>query len=143
MKDQPIILEKVFDAPAQKVWEAITENLQMQQWYFVLPEFNAKTGFEFQFYGGKTGEKQYLHLCEVTEVIPGKKLTYSWRYDGYQGISFVTFELIEEGNKTKLILTHSDLETFKPTNPDFEKENFVIGWTHILNVALGDFLMKG
>ncbi len=54
--------------------------------------FKAELGYKFQFPGG-TAEQQYLHLCEVTEVVVGKKLTYSWRYDGYAGNSFVTCEL--------------------------------------------------
>ena len=49
-------------------------------------------GFEFQFVGGKD-DKSYLHLCKITKVVPGKKLQYSWGYKGYEGISFVTFEL--------------------------------------------------
>ena len=57
-------------------------------------------------------EKQWLHLCKVIEVIPMKKLTYSWSYDGYEGNSFVTFELFSEENKTRLKLTHEGLETF-------------------------------
>ena len=72
----------------------------------------ATVGFEFNFTGGPSEGKQYLHLCKVTEVIPEKKLTYSWRYGGYEGNSFVTFELFAEGNKTELKLTHTSLDTF-------------------------------
>ncbi|MEO6719532.1 MAG: SRPBCC domain-containing protein, partial [Ferruginibacter sp.] len=111
MENTPIVLERTFNAPAAKVWKAITDNTEMKKWYFDLEEFKAEPGFEFQFYGG-TDEHKYLHLCRVTEVEPGKKLTYSWKYDGYPGESFVTFEIFEEGDKTKLVLTHKGLETF-------------------------------
>lgn len=70
---------------------------------------------------------QYLHLCEITEVVPEKKLTYSWRYNGYEGNSFVTFELFEQESKTLLILTHKGLETFPKENKDFAMENFEKG----------------
>ncbi len=141
MKSEPIIIEQTYNAPTTKVWKAISDKNEMKKWYFDLAEFKPEIGFEFQFYGGKE-ERQYLHLCRITEVVVGKKLTYSWRYDGYEGISYVTFELFNEGNQTRLILTHKGLESFPVSNPDFGKENFVEGWTHIINISLKDFLEK-
>lgn len=139
MKKEPVVVEKTYDAPSHKVWKAITDRDDMQKWYFDLKEFKPEVGFEFQFYGG-TEEKQYLHLCKVTEVITGNKISYSWRFDGYPGNSLVTFELFEEGNKTRLKLTHEGLESFPEENPDFAKENFVEGWTHIINTGLKEFV---
>jgi len=111
----------------------------MKQWYFDLAEFKPEIGFEFQLYGG-TEEKQYLHLCKITEVIPGKKLAYSWRYDGSEGNSLVTFELFAEGDKTRLKLTHEGLETFPKSNPDLAKENFVEGWISIIGTSQKKFI---
>lgn len=129
--NEPVVIEKTFNAPIAKVWKAITNKDDMKHWYFDLAEFKPEVGFEFQFEGGDE-KKCYLHLCKVTEVIPGKKLTYSWRYDGNAGNSFVTWELFEEGKKkTSLRLTHTGLETFPKENPDLAKHNFVRGWTGI------------
>ncbi len=140
MKHEPIIVERTLNTPIAKVWKAITDKDEMKIWYFDLAEFKAEVGFKFQFMGGDTEGKQYLHLCEITEVIPEKKLTYSWRYDGYVGNSFVSFELSEQENKTLLKLTHEGLETFPTENPDFAKGNFAEGWNYILNTALKDYL---
>ncbi|HWZ15193.1 MAG TPA: SRPBCC domain-containing protein [Mucilaginibacter sp.] len=140
MKAEPVVVERTFDAPVQKVWEAITDNAKMKQWYFDLEEFKPEVGFEFRFYGG-TEENKYLHICKITEVIPLKKLTHSWRYDGHPGDSFVTYELFPEGNKTKLRLTHTGLETF-PSLPDFARTNFEIGWNHIIGKSLPEYLEK-
>src|SRR5213083_1554659 len=102
MKQDAVIVERIYNAPIDKVWEAITDKEQMKQWYFDLSAFKAEVGFEFSFYGqNKEGEK-FLHLCKINEVIPGKKLGYSWRYDGFEGNSFVSFELFEEGNNTRM-----------------------------------------
>jgi uncharacterized protein YndB with AHSA1/START domain len=139
MKDEPIVIEKVLNAPVARVWKAITSKDEMKQWYFDLAEFKPEVGFKFQFEGGPK-DKSYLHLCTVTEVVPGRKLTYSWRYDGYAGNSFVTWELFEEGAKTRLKLTHAGLETFPKENPDLAKHNFVRGWTDIVNTSLTDYL---
>ena len=141
MNNEAVVIERTFNAPIQKVWEAITDKDQMKQWYFDLAEFKPQAGFEFQFYGG-TEAKQYLHLCKITEVIPGTKLAYSWRYDGYEGNSLVTFELFAEGDKTRLKLTHEGLETFPESNPDLAKKNFVDGWTSIIGTSLKNFIEK-
>ena len=140
-KDKAIVFEQTFNAPIEKVWQAITDRDQMKAWYFDLAAFKAEVGFEFQFEGGKDG-RTYMHLCKITEVVVGKKLTYSWKYKGYEGISFVTFELFPEGNKTRLKLTHAGLESFPASNPDFAKENFVTGWTEIIGTSLKTFLEK-
>jgi len=138
--DKPIVLERMFNAPSLKVWKAITDKDEMKKWYFDLPEFKAQEGCKFQFSGGPDPETQYLHLCEVTEVIPEKKLTYSWCYDGYEGNSFVTFELFGRENKTCLKLTHNGFETFPKVNKDFARGNFVEGWNHIINTSLNEYL---
>lgn len=139
MKNEPLVLERTFNAPIDKVWKAITDKDNMKQWYFDLAEFRPEVGFEFQFTGG-TEEHSYLHLCRITEVEPGRKLTYSWRYEGYAGNSFVTFELFPEGDKTRLKLTHTGLETFPASNPDLRRENFEAGWTQIIGTNLKDYL---
>ena len=141
MAATPITIEKTYNAPVEKVWKAITDKNEMKQWYFDIPDFKAEVGFEFQFTGeGKTGEK-FLHLCKITDVVKNKKLRHSWRYDGYKGDSFVTFELFDEGGKTRLKLTHEGLETFpKTATNDFAKENFEEGWAHIINISLKDYV---
>lgn len=142
MENQAIKLERVYDASVQTVWAALTENAQLKQWYFDFEEFKPEVGFEFQFLGGPEDGIQYLHICKVTEVIEGKKLAYSWRYDGYQGDSIVSFELFPEGDKTKLVLTHEGIETFDQLNKDFAKGSFVEGWTYFVNIGLKEYLEK-
>ncbi|MEO8173385.1 MAG: SRPBCC domain-containing protein [Sediminibacterium sp.] len=140
MQTEPIVMERIYNAPINTVWNAISNKEEMKKWYFDLAEFKPEPGFEFSFLAGEK-DKEYLHLCRITEVIPGKKLSYTWRYDGYEGDSEVSFELFAEGDTTKLILTHIGLETFpSQKDPAFKKENFVAGWTHILNTSLKDFL---
>jgi uncharacterized protein YndB with AHSA1/START domain len=140
MKAEPFVIERTYNAPLEKVWSAITDKDKMKQWYFDLADFKPEVGFEFQFEGGAE-DRVYLHHCKITEVIPNKKLTYSWRYEGYAGNSFVTWELFEEGkNKTRLKLTHEGLETFPRDNPDFAKQNFVNGWTEIVGTSLEQFV---
>lgn len=140
MNKNEVIIEKILGAPVEKVWKAITDKEQMKQWYFDLDEFKPEVDFEFQFAGeGHKGDK-YMHLCKITEAVPLKKLTYSWRYKDYPGNSFVTFELFPNDNNTKLVLTHTGLDTFPAENPDFARDSFKQGWTEIITVSLDKFL---
>lgn len=139
---KPFTIERTYNAPIEKVWKAISNNDDMKKWYFPLPEFKAEPGFEFTFTGGPKDGRQYVHLCQVKEVIPGKKLSYSWRYKDAPGDSLVTFELFAEGKNTRLKLTHSGIETFDQKNPDMDAKNFEAGWNHIIGKGLPDFLNK-
>jgi uncharacterized protein YndB with AHSA1/START domain len=138
MKNEAFVFEHIYNAPLASVWKAITDKKDMKQWYFDLAEFKPEVGFEFQFLAGKD-EKKYLHRCKISEVVPGKKLTYRWRYDGYEGNSFVTFELYKEGKNTRLKLTHAGIETFPKNNADFAKESFAEGWKYIIGTSLKEF----
>lgn len=142
MNQKPFVTERLLKAPVEKVWKAITDKNDMKNWYFNLAEFIPEVGFEFQFMGGPPDGQQYLHLCKITEVVAGRKLAYSWRYDGYEGISFVSFELYPEGQQTRLVLTHAGLETFPASNPDLAAKNFAEGWTSIIQKSLPGYLEK-
>ncbi len=139
MNNEPFVIERTYNAPVNKVWKAITDRDLMQQWYFNIAAFKPEVGFEFTFDGGSK-EKTYTHLCKILEVIPNKKLSYSWRYKDYEGNSVVTFELFDEGEKTRLKLTHTGLETFPQVSKDFSKESFTQGWTHIIGTSLKNFV---
>jgi uncharacterized protein YndB with AHSA1/START domain len=142
MSSAPFIIERTYDAPIEKVWKAITDKEQMKQWYFDIAEFEPVVGFTFSFTGqGHKGEK-YVHLCTITDVVKEKKLAYTWIYEGYEGSSHVSFELFAEGTATRVKLTHTGLETFPANNPDFAKESFMGGWTHIIGTSLKDFTEK-
>ncbi len=138
---QPFVIERSYNASAEKIWQAITDKNQMKQWYFDVDDFKPELGFEFRF-DGKSDEKTYHHVCKIIEVIPNKKLKHSWQYENYEGISYVTWELFEEGNSTRLKLTHEGLESFPQNNPDFARQSFEKGWTHILGASLNKFLKE-
>ena len=135
---EAVVIERTFAAPVARVWKALTDVGEMKQWYFDLKEFKPEVGFEFEFIVEHEGMK-YHHLCRITEVIPQRKLAYTWRYKGHEGNSLVTFELFADGNKTQLKLTHEGLETF-PKTPSFARKNFVEGWTQIIGSSLKEFV---
>src|SRR5437660_9899222 len=102
---EAVVIERTFNAPVGRVWKALTDVEEMRQWYFNLKQFKAEVGFEFDFVVEHEGTT-YHHLCKVTEVIPEKKLAYTWRYKRHEGDASVTFELLDVGKKTRLKLTN-------------------------------------
>jgi len=133
-----VVVERTFSAPPERIWKALTDVEEMRCWYFDLKEFKPEVGFEFEFTVEHEGVK-YCHLCKITEVIPQKKLAYTWRYKGHEGDSLVTFELFADGDKTRLKLTHEGLETF-PKTPSFARKRFMEGWTQIIGSSLKEFV---
>jgi uncharacterized protein YndB with AHSA1/START domain len=138
MTTEAIVIERTFNAPLARVWKALTDVDQMRVWYFDLKEFKPEVGFEFEFVVEHEGST-YHHLCKVTEVVPEKKIAYTWRYKGEPGDSLVTFELSPDGEKTRLTLTHSGIETF-PKTPAYARKNFEAGWTEIVGSELRRFV---
>jgi len=137
---EAIVIERTLEAPITQVWRALTDVEEMRQWYFDLKEFRPQVGFEFEFVVEHEGNT-YHHLCRVTDVIPEKKIAYTWRYKGEPGDSLVTFELAREGHKTRLKLTHTGIETF-PKTPAYARKNFEAGWTAIIGSELKEFVEK-
>jgi uncharacterized protein YndB with AHSA1/START domain len=137
---EPLIIEKILPFPAARIWEAITNKNEMKLWYFDLADFKPEVGFEFRFWGGPSEDRQYLHHCKITNADIGKKLGYTWKYEGINGETQVTFALFKEGDHTKLKLIHQGLETFPKDNPDLARANFDEGWNWIIGKSLPEYL---
>jgi uncharacterized protein YndB with AHSA1/START domain len=138
MNHSPLIVERTCNAPVEQVWKAITDNQSMKQWYFELEDFRPEVGFTFSFVGENEGRK-FIHLCRITEVVPNRKLSYTWQYEGLDALTVVTFELFPEQGGTRLKLTHEGLENL-PQDRDYARSNFEAGWDHIINKSLSGFL---
>lgn len=141
--NEPLIVEHRFAANPSRIWEALTTLEELRQWYFDLPHFEARVGFEYEFTGGDE-KVQYLHRCKITEVIPGQRLTHTWEYPGLEGGSVVQWDVLPEGDGTLLRITHYGLETFPGTaDSNFAPASFQAGWTYILGSSLAGFLGEG
>src|SRR5262249_42397304 len=125
LEKAPVIVERTYSSPMETVWKAITEVDQMKQWYMsVIPAFEARVGFQTEFSVEHNGGK-FPHIWKVTEVVPGKKIAYTWQFPGYPGESLATFELFAEGTNTRLKLTHAGLETHEGTkHPELARKDF-------------------
>lgn len=139
MNSEPIIVKEKLEAPVTKVWKALTDKQLMKQWYFDIADFKTEPGFKFQFTAGEE-EVKYLHLCKITEVIPFKKLAYTWAYEGQNAETLVIFNLEEDGEHTWVKLVHEGVDKLSSYGADFAKENFVKGWNQIIGTSLKEFV---
>ncbi|MCW3122229.1 MAG: Activator of Hsp90 ATPase 1 family protein [Flavipsychrobacter sp.] len=141
MQNGPLIIERTYNAPSDKVWAALTSKAAMKEWCFDVSGFEPKVGYVFTFEGSNDCGN-FQHECVVTIAEPNKLLAFSWRYIGYEGNSLVTYELFDEGDKTRVRLTHVGLETIAVNGKGFERESFEGGWTDILGTLLMNYLEK-
>jgi uncharacterized protein YndB with AHSA1/START domain len=140
--DEPVIVEQTFDASIDTVWNAITVLEQMRQWYFEnIPSFKAEVGFKTQFNVISEG-RNFLHMWEIREVVPLKRISYSWRFKEYAGEGLVVFELSAQNDLTMLKLTNSVLESFPDGIPEFIRESCIRGWEYFIQNRLKEYLEK-
>lgn len=140
MNSEPIIVEETFNTDVETVWKAITDINRMKKWYFnMIPSFKPEVGFETKF-NVESGDRNFIHLWKVTEVIPLKKISYNWKYENIPGDSFVLFELFDQKGQSKLRLTHQVTESFPDGIPEFNRESGVEGWNYFIKKSLKEFL---
>ncbi len=139
---ETIIVSQGFNAKAHTIWEAITRVDQMRLWFFDnITSFEPIVGFETKF-NVLSGDRNFIHLWKITEVIPNKKIACNWKYDDIAGDSEVSFELIEDSDLTLLKLTHTILQPFPDNIPEFERNSGVAGWNYFIKDRLKSFLDK-
>lgn len=142
MTENPIIVEQLLDAPPARVWDAITRLDEMKLWYFDnIPAFEPVVGFETSFVV-QPGERTFTIQWKVTEVVPRKRISYDWTYKEYEGHGSVTFDLVEKGYATLLILTNRGLETFPRDIPEFKRESCIGGWEFFLQKNLKEYVRQ-
>ncbi|BDG47148.1 SRPBCC domain-containing protein [Parageobacillus sp. KH3-4] len=96
----------VFQAPIQKVWEAVSTSEGLAAW-FMPNDLQPMVGHEFHLNAGPFG----MSPCKVIEVDPPHRLSFRWGKDWT-----VTFELKElNKGQTEFTLIHSGWDVNKVT----------------------------
>jgi len=153
MKNETLILSRTFNAPRDKVWKAWTDAKEFKKWWgpegFKAPtiDIDLKVGGKYLWCmrgsqaPGKP-EENFWTTGSFKEIVPMKKLVYTDSFadekgnpvqPAYYGMSDmadrqeVTVELEEEGEKTRMTLTHKGLLT------DKMKDDCAMGWNSSFN----------
>ncbi|MCC6186226.1 MAG: SRPBCC domain-containing protein [Chitinophagaceae bacterium] len=122
--------EKLLPASPTQVMQMLTEQAEIEKWSGEETVFDAKVGGKVSLFGGWMNG-------EVKEI-SDSKLTYTWRTAEWLADvadSIVAFDLMKDGDQTKLILEHSNLP-----NED-EVKSHKQGWEDFFFTPLEDYLM--
>lgn len=132
-----IRLERLLDAPADKVWNYLTRAELRQQWFMGGSDAQPDSEFEllndhdnlsdddvpypesYAPYKGKTWSERVIRFD------PPRLLETTFQ-GGKNGV--VTYELLSEGGRTRLVLTHSGIESGTGA------QDFGSGWNSHLTV---------
>ncbi|MFD1433430.1 SRPBCC domain-containing protein [Kroppenstedtia eburnea] len=128
----------VFDAPIQKVWEAVSTAEGIASW-FMPNDFQPEPGYEFHI------QSQFgPSPCKVLELDPPHRLSFAWDEFGW----VVTFELKEREGKTEFTLTHAGWKPADEILPKARQKSSVIrnimdtGWTRLVEESLRKVVEK-
>lgn len=128
--EEMVRIEKDFACSSTELWQALVEPARMRHWFFAdIPDFRPEPGFYVEFMVD-AGERQFLHQWEVTEVEPGTKIAYRWRYEGYAGAALSVFEVSGDGNSSSLQLSFPVEEDFPDEVPEFARDACLGGWEY-------------
>jgi uncharacterized protein YndB with AHSA1/START domain len=123
-----------FPHPPETVWEYLTNPELMELW-LMKNTFQPMIGADFQFRTNPIPSLDFdgIFYCRVLEIIPFKKLSYSWKSGPGEGMitldSVVVWTLEPVAKGTELFLEHRGFE--KKENHAFY-EGLMHGWVEKL-----------
>jgi uncharacterized protein YndB with AHSA1/START domain len=115
VKHATFMIERVYDAPPERVWRAWADRSEKAAW-FSSPEEWGPDEFELDFRvggreisrGGPPGGPIYTYDATYRDIVPGERFVYA--YDMYSddvriSVSLGVVELVPEGAGTRLTYT--------------------------------------
>lgn len=110
-----------FPHPPADVWEYLTKPQLIKLW-LMETDFEPVVGYDFMFKTKPIPNFDFdgMIYCKVLEVVPNKKLTYSWKGGPGDGKitmdSMVRWTLTPKDNGTELFLDHSGFKVLTNIN---------------------------
>lgn len=97
----------VIPVPAERLWRALTEPVEVDEWFDSSVTWDLRPGGGARF----DGHDGVCRLGLVTEVLPGRRLSFRWWEDGGDA-SEVSYQLDPDadGEATRLVVTERRVE---------------------------------
>jgi uncharacterized protein YndB with AHSA1/START domain len=109
--DREIRVERIFDAPRERVWRAITDPALVAQWWgrgnpLVVERMDLERGGHWRYVEHADG-KAYGFEGRYREVTPPSRIVATFEWDGMPGHVVLNSITLEElpGGKTRLVAT--------------------------------------
>jgi uncharacterized protein YndB with AHSA1/START domain len=134
--ESTIVREITIDAPASKIYAALTDPNQLTQWWgsddryrTTAMEADVRVGGRWRTIGKDADGRDFAVEGVYRVVQPPHLLEFTWKHD-WEGAdsseTLVRYELIEDGGSTLLRVTHSGFQSEK-SRDDHDR-----GWTQVL-----------
>src|SRR6267142_6041319 len=99
-----IHVEVEYPYPPERVWTALTDPRAIAEW--LMPnDFQPRLGHRFQFRVANAKGWSGIVDCEVTELTPPRRLSYTWKSDKID--TRVTWTLEPAASGTRVVLEHA------------------------------------
>jgi uncharacterized protein YndB with AHSA1/START domain len=124
-------------APRERVWRAVTDPKQIQQWFSPTTpwELSAlEVGGRYYVYNSETGSEMYVQVIELIDP-PHQLVTRSLPEPPDTIVKTTTYTLTEEDGGTRLTLTHSGYEQSPDDTRWGEMEQNTFGFGMMLQNA--------
>ena len=141
MNESPnkLIIRRLLKHDRTRIFSALTDPAKMAKWFFGMKTGGAKVTndvrsggeYKIEMFGD---EKTCAPHGTYLEIVPPKKLVFTWSSEGAVKDTKVTIELFERGQETEIVLTHE--------LPGDQIESHRQGWNNCLE-HLVDFLGVG
>ena len=147
-------LNRIFDAPRERVFRAWTDANQFAQWFGAAAcggsslqsvKADARVGGKYRLQVRKAEGEYFTSVGVYREVKPPERLVFTWQFekdgagDDFSEVEppemLVTLEFKARGKQTELILTHEKFGSIESRDRHEE------GWTRCL-AELGKFVAK-
>ena len=110
--DRDVVLTRIFDAPRQLVFDALTRPELLARWYgpagwtLLVCEIDLRVGGKWHFVSQRPDGKKFGQLGVYQEIVPGQRIvnTETWE-DWGAGETLVTTVLVEHAGRTTLTST--------------------------------------
>src|ERR1700761_514338 len=116
--ERDITVKWFFTHSPEKVWECLT-NPEMISLWLMKNDFKPVVGHRFNFHTKPIPKMGFdgIVYCEVLEIIPYKKLVYSWKGGPSPGVialdTILTWTLESANDGTRMVLEHSGFKGLK------------------------------
>jgi uncharacterized protein YndB with AHSA1/START domain len=125
-----IRFEAVYPFPPEQVWAALTDPVALGEW--LMPnDFAPVVGHRFQFRTKPAPGFDGVVHCQVLELDPPKRLSFSWAGGGID--TKVAFELTPLGSSTRLLMTQTG---FKGLRGMMVSNILKGGWKRMIELRL-------
>lgn len=112
-----ITLKWAFPHPPQKVWECLT-NPELISLWLMKNDFKPVVGHRFNFHTKPIPKMGFdgIVYCEVIDIVPLKKLVYTWKGGPGPGVikldTVLSWTLKATDNGTEVLLEHTGFKGF-------------------------------